>query len=90
LNGIAIGRLSGIVNHHVPQFLRRKQLPTYQTNCIEDWEPSLKNVDETMDQNMSLISRAFRRGSRCILKSSRAYRKKNQDIFPDFSCHYGE
>ncbi len=54
---IPTGRLSGIVNHHVPKYLRGNQLPSYETNCIEDWETKLeKIVDETASQNMTLIS----------------------------------
>src|SRR5215468_4349993 len=57
VNGILTGRLSGIVNHHVPRYLRGNQLPTYETNCIEDWETKLdKIVQETMRENMTLIS----------------------------------
>lgn len=56
-NGIYIGRLSGIVNHHVPSYLKGNQLPSFQTNCIEDWEEKLDTIiDETIDQDMSLIS----------------------------------
>jgi hypothetical protein len=55
--GIPLGRLSGLVNHHVPQYLRTNQLPSYETNCIEDWETKLgRIVDETINQNMTLIS----------------------------------
>ena len=55
--GIPTGRLSGIVNHHVPEYLRTNQLPSYETNCIEDWETKLARiVDETYHQDMSLIS----------------------------------
>jgi hypothetical protein len=55
--GIHTGRLSGIVNHHVPGYLRTNQMPSYNTNCIEDWEEKLeKIIDETIDKNMSLIS----------------------------------
>lgn len=54
---IPTGRLSGIVNHHVPRYLRTNQLPSYETNCIEDWEEKIKNiVAETHDKNMTLIS----------------------------------
>jgi hypothetical protein len=57
IGGIPTGRLSGIVNHHVPGYLRTNQMPSYETNCIEDWETKLqKIVDETIDKNMSLIS----------------------------------
>lgn len=56
-NGIFVGRLSGIVNHHVPGYLRTNQLPSYETNCIDDWETKLDRIiDETLGQPMSLIS----------------------------------
>lgn len=57
IGGIPTGRLSGIVNHHIPSYLKRNQLPGFETNCIEDWETKLdKIVSETVDKNMSLIS----------------------------------
>lgn len=57
VGGIPTGRLSGIVNHHVPRYLRTNQLPSYETNCNEDWEAKLdKIVEETIQQNMTLIS----------------------------------
>ncbi|MCA8831350.1 GH3 auxin-responsive promoter family protein [Hymenobacter pini] len=57
VGGIHTGRLSGIVNHHVPAYLRRNQLPSYATNVIEDWETKLDRiVDETLNQPMTLIS----------------------------------
>jgi len=57
LGDIPTGRLSGIVNHHVPSYLRSNQLPSYETNCIEDWETKLDRiVEETINQDMTLIS----------------------------------
>lgn len=57
VGGIPTGRLSGIVNHFVPGYLRGNQLPFYETNCIEDWEKKLeKIVEETFNKNMTLIS----------------------------------
>ncbi|HMK03411.1 MAG TPA: GH3 auxin-responsive promoter family protein [Ferruginibacter sp.] len=57
IGGIPTGRLSGIVNHHVPKYLRANQLPSYETNCIDDWETKLdKIIDETINENMTLIS----------------------------------
>lgn len=57
MGGIPTGRLSGIVNHHVPSYLRKNQLPSYETNCIDEWERKLdKIVEETMNRNMTLIS----------------------------------
>lgn len=85
-NGIYIGRLSGIVNHHVPSYLRANQLPSYDTNCIEDWEEKLDRItEETMWQPMSLISGippwVQMYFDRIIEKKGR----KIKDIFPDFS-----
>jgi hypothetical protein len=57
VGGIPTGRLSGIVNHHVPRYLRTNQLPSFETNCIEEWETKLDRIiDETVDQDMTLIS----------------------------------
>jgi len=56
-NGILTGRLSGIVNHQVPKWLRTNQMPTYKTNCIEDWETKVDAiVRETAKEDMRLIS----------------------------------
>ncbi len=55
--GIPTGRLSGIANHLVPGWLRANQLPSYETNCIEDWETKLDAiVEETLGQDLRLIS----------------------------------
>lgn len=57
IGGIPTGRLSGIVNHHIPRYLRKNQLPSFETNCIEEWETKLaKIVEETVNHNMTLIS----------------------------------
>ncbi|HLV24089.1 MAG TPA: GH3 auxin-responsive promoter family protein, partial [Moheibacter sp.] len=56
-NGINIGRLSGIVAHYVPKYLQKNRMPSWETNCIEDWETKVdKVVDETLTENMTLIS----------------------------------
>lgn len=56
-NGILIGRLSGIVAHLVPAYLQKNRLPSYKTNCIEDWEMKVDAiVEETYQQDMTLIS----------------------------------
>jgi len=57
INGIPTGRLSGIVNHQVPKWLRFNQMPSYETNCIEEWEEKLDAiVEETLGADMRLIS----------------------------------
>lgn len=56
-NGINFGRLSGIVAHFVPKYLQKNRMPSWETNCIEDWETKVNTiVDETYNQNMTVIS----------------------------------
>ncbi|HLP63315.1 GH3 auxin-responsive promoter family protein [Flavobacterium sp.] len=56
-NGIKLGRLSGIVAHFVPKYLQKNRMPSWETNCIEDWETKVDAiVEETYNQNMSVIS----------------------------------
>ena len=56
-NGIKIGRLSGIVAHYVPGYLRSNHMPSWQTNCIEDWETKLNQIiEETIVEDMTVIS----------------------------------
>ena len=56
-NGIQTGRLSGIVAHYVPSYLQRNRLPSWATNCIEDWEQKIDAiVDETIHTDMRMIS----------------------------------
>ena len=54
---IPIGRLSGIVAHYVPKYLQKNRMPSWETNCIEDWETKVEAIaKETMTQDMRLIS----------------------------------
>ncbi|WP_134089157.1 GH3 auxin-responsive promoter family protein [Olivibacter sp. XZL3] len=86
-NGIKIGRLSGIVANYVPLYLQKNRLPSYQTNCIDDWETKVDAiVDETIEQDMRLISGIppwvqmyFER------ISDQSGGKKIKDVFPNFS-----
>lgn len=56
-NGIKLGRLSGIVAHFVPKYLQKNRMPSWTTNCIEDWETKVNAiVEETFDKNMTVIS----------------------------------
>ncbi|WP_439556989.1 GH3 auxin-responsive promoter family protein [Dyadobacter sp.] len=84
--GVLTGRLSGISNHHVPGYLRRNQMPSYETNCIEDWETKLeKIIDETIDQPMSLISGIPPWVQMYFDRIIERTGKKIKDVFPDFS-----
>ena len=84
--GIHIGRLSGIVNHHVPSYLRSNQLPSYETNCIEDWETKLERIiDETLHQPMSLISGIPPWVQMYFDRIIERTGKPIKDVFPHFS-----
>lgn len=84
--GINTGRLSGIVNHHVPGYLRTNQMPSYETNCIEDWEEKLeKIIDETIGQDMTLISGIPPWVQMYFDRIQERTGKKIMDVFPNFS-----
>ncbi len=86
VGGIPTGRLSGIVNHHVPKYLRSNQLPSYETNCIEEWETKLdKIVAETITQDMSLISGIPPWMQMYFDRLQEKSGKKIADLFPNFS-----
>ena len=87
LQGIDVGRLSGIVAHHVPSYLQRNRMPSWETNCIEDWEQKVDAiVEETMKEDLRLISGippwVQMYFERLIEKSGKTNIK---EIFPNFS-----
>lgn len=83
---IPTGRLSGIVNHHVPKYLRSNQLPSYATNCIEDWETKLEAVvGETINKNMTLISGIPPWMQMYFDRLEEKSGKKIGELFPNFS-----
>ncbi|KFF07422.1 GH3 auxin-responsive promoter family protein [Flavobacterium reichenbachii] len=56
-HGINFGRLSGIVAHFVPKYLQKNRMPSWETNCIEDWDTKVNAiVGETIKEDMSVIS----------------------------------
>jgi len=86
VGGVPTGRLSGIVNHHVPKYLRANQLPSFETNCIEDWEQKLdKIVEETINENMTLISGIPPWMQMYFDRLEEKSGKKIGDLFPNLS-----
>ena len=86
VGGVPTGRLSGIVNHHIPSYLRNNQLPSYETNCIEDWETKLdKIVEETIKQDMTLISGIPPWMQMYFDRLNNLTGKKISELFPNFS-----
>lgn len=86
-NGISVGRLSGIVAHLVPAYLQKNRLPSYDTNCIEDWEEKVDAiVAETLHEDMTLISGIPPWVQMYFDKlTEKAGGKKIKDIFKNFS-----
>ncbi len=90
--GIPTGRLSGIVAHHVPAYLQKNRLPSYEVNCIDDWEQKVDAiVEETAKEDMRLISGI---PPWCQMYFDRLSAvnggKKIKDIFPNFKLYvYG-
>jgi hypothetical protein len=86
-NGINVGRLSGIVAHLVPGYLQKNRLPSYATNCIEDWEEKVDAiVEETFHEDMTLISGIPPWVQMYFDKlSEKSGGKKIRDIFKNFN-----
>ena len=87
LNGVSLGRLSGITAHWVPNYLQKNRLPSWETNMIEDWETKVDAiVDETLPEDMRLISGI---PSWVQMYFERLIEKSDTDsiskIFPNFS-----
>ena len=83
---VLTGRLSGIVNHHVPAYLRTNQMPSYKTNCIEDWEQKIDAiVEETLPRRMTLFSGIPPWVQMYFEKVIRKTGKKIKEVFPHFS-----
>ena len=85
-SGIPYGRLSGIVANHVPAYLQKNRLPSYNTNCIEDWEEKVNRIaEETLNERMTLISGIpnwVQMYFELLLKKSG--KQSIREVFPDF------
>lgn len=84
--GVSVGRLSGIVAHHVPAYLQKNRMPSYKVNCMDDWEQKIDAiVAETKDLDMRLISGIPPWCQMYFDKlSAVSGHKKIKDIFPNF------
>lgn len=83
---IKTGRLSGIVAHFVPKYLQKNRMPSYATNCIDDWETKVNAiVGETKDENMTLISGIPAWVQMYFEKLIKESGEKVGDLFPNFN-----
>lgn len=85
-NGIKLGRLSGIVAHYVPKYLQKNRMPSWETNCIEDWETKVEAiVDETLNEDMTIISGIPSWVQMYFERLQQRTNKKIGDIFSNFN-----
>ena len=85
-NGVQLGRLSGIVAHYVPKYLQKNRLPSWETNCIEDWETKVDAiVDETLPEDMTIISGIPSWVQMYFERLQQKTGKKVGDIFKNFN-----
>ncbi len=85
-NGIQLGRLSGIVAHYVPKYLQKNRLPSWETNCIDDWETKVDAiVAETLPENMTVISGIPSWVQMYFEKITEKTGKKVGDVFKNFN-----
>ncbi|NOR27685.1 MAG: hypothetical protein GQ540_04040 [Lutibacter sp.] len=85
-NGIKTGRLSGISAHFIPNYLLKNRLPSWETNCIEDWETKVDAiVDETINEDMTLISGIPSWVQMYFEKIIERTGKKVGEVFPNFN-----
>ncbi len=87
INSILEGRLSGIVAHHIPNYLRKNNLPTFKTNSIDDWELKVEKIcEETINENMTVIGGIPSWVQMYFEKIIKKAKKKNlNEIFNDFN-----
>lgn len=84
-NGVKLGRLSGIVAHYVPSYLQKNRMPSWETNCIEDWETKVDAiVKETLKENMSVISGIPSWVQMYFERLQQKTGKKVGELFPNF------
>ncbi len=84
-NGVKLGRLSGIAAHYVPNYLLKNRLPSWETNCIEDWETKVaKIVEETVPENMTVISGIPSWVQMYFEKLNEKTGKTIAEVFPNF------
>jgi hypothetical protein len=90
-NGIKLGRLSGIVAHYVPNYLLKNRMPSWETNCIEDWETKVNAItEETINEDMTVISGIPAWVQMYFEKLQEKSGKKVGELFKNFSLYvYG-
>lgn len=84
-NGVKLGRLSGISAHYVPSYLQKNRLPSWETNCIEDWETKVNTiVEETKEEDMTVIAGIPSWVQMYFERLKEKTNRNIKDLFPNF------
>ncbi len=84
-NGVHLGRLSGIVAHYIPKYLQKNRMPSWETNCIDDWEQKVEAIiDETLPEPMGIISGIPPWVQMYFERIVERTRKPIKEVFPKF------
>ena len=84
--GIYYGRLSGISAHYLPSYLLANRMPSWETNCIEDWETKVDAiVKETLAEDMRVIAGIPSWVQMYFERLQQASGKAIGELFPNFS-----
>ncbi len=90
-NGIYIGRLSGISAHYIPKLFLNNRKPSWNTNCIEDWEEKVETIiKETVGEKMTIIAGIPSWVQMYFEKIVSIENKSIKEVFPELSLYvYG-
>ena len=90
-NGVFIGRLSGISAHYIPKLFLKNRKPSWETNCIEDWEEKVdKIIKETVGEKMTIIAGIPSWVQMYFEKIVLDTQKSISEVFPNLSLYvYG-
>ncbi len=88
-NKIAIGRLSGIVNHEIPAWFQKNKLPDFETNCIEPWERKIDALVESISTKDIRVLSGIPPWIQMFCEKLLSYTGKNHviDIFPNLELY---
>ena len=90
-NGVFVGRLSGISAHYIPKLFLNNRKPSWNTNCIEDWEKKVDTIiEETVGEKMTIIAGIPSWVQMYFEKIVTNENKTIKEVFPDLSLYvYG-
>tara|TARA_B100000989_G_scaffold183497_1_gene138094 strand:- start:995 stop:2488 length:1494 start_codon:yes stop_codon:yes gene_type:complete len=90
-NGVFIGRLSGISAHYIPKLFLNNRVPSWNTNCIEDWEKKVDTIiKETVGEKMMIIAGIPSWVQMYFEKIVSNENKTINEVFPDLTLYvYG-